>query len=424
MLTPLFELLRCSWPRPGEQPEWDAPLMPTLPQPDWQEIQDEVAYVIDWNRFFAGSLRYWGSYPHRGEMRGFHVVFQLRLCASGTLHVKASHACTIRRDGAVLATGASCTLEVRPGDCLEVVDWQRSGRWQWSAALQVGQDDTWIDEARRRVERRLQQPNGPTLKMYFDGRTPLRTALSLYSMVLNGYQPAQVLVFGEYQWSEQSRRRFAELFPFARIVPTDEVLEHVRLLAGTRLVELALRHWFVMKGCIGPLYPPADYCFMDDDIFVLQPVQDALTAFQRHQLVYIPDQDHSAEYEAFWGRPAHGTGEINTGLYWLRRRREARALAETMVQVVPRIAEMGIPIRYIWDQGLIATHCVQGKAYQLPSTRYFYPYLDGLPGGIMGYDYALNPCGFTCVHYGAVDKPSDRVASLLARDVLHLDRPD
>ncbi len=62
---------------------------------------------------------------------------------------------------------------------------------------------------------------------------------------------------------------------------------------------------------------------------------------------------------------------------------------------------------------------------QLPSQRYFYPAFDGLPGGLLGYDYAGNPCGFVTIHFGAhFQKPSDSESLLLANQILgrHLAR--
>ena len=56
---------------------------------------------------------------------------------------------------------------------------------------------------------------------------------------------------------------------------------------------------------------------------------------------------------------------------------------------------------------------------ELPAVRYFYPYFDGLPGGLLNYDYALNPCGFVSIHFGGLaEKPSDQAALILAPEIL------
>jgi len=62
------------------------------------------------------------------------------------------------------------------------------------------------------------------------------------------------------------------------------------------------------------------------------------------------------------------------------------------------------------------------SSLELPSQRYFYPLLDGLPGGMLGYDYRNNPCGFATVHHGGLpEKPTDAVALWLAGDILRSD---
>lgn len=54
-----------------------------------------------------------------------------------------------------------------------------------------------------------------------------------------------------------------------------------------------------------------------------------------------------------------------------------------------------------------------------PTNRYSYPVFDGMPGGIVGYDYAGNPSGLVSVHFGGLfEKPSDTTTILLAADIL------
>jgi len=72
-----------------------------------------------------------------------------------------------------------------------------------------------------------------------------------------------------------------------------------------------------------------------------------------------------------------------------------------------------------WEQGFIATQFADEAVCELPTQRYFYPYFDGLPGGMLGYDYARNPCGFASIHFGClIEKPSDCMAQLLAPAIL------
>jgi len=56
-----------------------------------------------------------------------------------------------------------------------------------------------------------------------------------------------------------------------------------------------------MKACVGLLDGPEEFGLVDDDLFVLDPVDDALEAFGRHDLVFIPDCDHAREYHRTWG---------------------------------------------------------------------------------------------------------------------------
>ena len=132
-----FDVIQCSWPQPVREwggrwasaPDWDAPPMPLQPQPRWQPLHDELCWTIDWGELFGG------------EMRGFHVVFQLRVTASGTLVFWADDGCVIRRNGQIVHCDrgahmpARSSIEVRVGDRLEVAQWQATGAWLWGAWL-------------------------------------------------------------------------------------------------------------------------------------------------------------------------------------------------------------------------------------------------------------------------------------------------
>jgi hypothetical protein len=437
MLEPPFEVLRCSWPRPVahaegrwvSEPDWAAPPMPALPQPFWESFQGELCWTIDWRAWFRGGLKYW--LPHQGgEMRGFHVVFHLRVNDTGRLVFWDDDGCLIRRRGETVHADrgahppARGEIAVESGDRLEVAQWQYHGGWTWGArvepAARVGPAPAeWNFPYRDAVRRRLRAPNGPPLKAYFGGQTPVRTALALYSMVLNGYRPSRVLVFGDYQWDGPARGMFADLLPFAEVVPTAAVLERVQALGGPTLAELALRHWGVMKTCVGLLVPPDEYCLIDDDVFILDRVSDALDAFGRSDLVFAPDADYGRAYARIWGwlhgvREPMATGTLNTGLYWLRNTRDPGGLAADLLRVPPDAAPA-----WQWEQGFLATQFAHARVTPLPGQRYFYPCIDGLPGGMLGYDYAGNPCGFVSVHFGGLaEKPSDAVAQILAPQVL------
>jgi hypothetical protein len=403
--------------------------MSTIPQPRWVNLNGERWLTIDWRQWFRNGLKFW--HPSLGgEMRGFHIVFHLRINTSGTLYFVDDDGSIIRRNGEVVHEDRTShppvqsEIRVQAGDDLEIAQWQFNGEWTWGARLVADQDSAesslkYLTPYLQVIQERLKQPNGPPLKMYTAGSTPLRTVVSLYSMIRNGYVPARVLIFGDYQWSSPSRQLFSAFLPFAEIISKEEVLERISAFEQNRLCELAGQHWFVMKTCIGLFYPPHEFCLMDDDVFILGSTTDALYAFQQHNLVFAPDTDYSNSYAATWPSlnslplPLR-TGTINTGLYWLRNTLDPHMLAVELLRV---------PLNRVpgwqWEQGFMASQFVHESVHPLSSQRYFYPYFDGLPGGMLGYDYDQNPCGFASIHFGGLaEKPSDQVTLVLAPAIL------
>lgn len=436
MQTP-FDLIRCSWPRPVEQragrwisePEWEAPLMPRPPQPQWRRLAGELCWSLDWCEAFRQGLTLWKA-SVSGELPGFHVVFELRANASGTLVFWADDGCIIRRSGRIVHSDpaahplARSELAVRAGDHLEVAHWQYADDWTWGARLTETPDpftaalellQPYLD----RIQTRLGRPAGPALKLFCSGQDSVRAVLSIYSVLLNGYAPAAVYLYGEHQWPGPSRRLFHALLPFARFVPTGEVLDRMEALGQPRLAEWALRHWFVMKSCANLLCPPHEFCGMDEDVFILGPVDEALDRFRQADLVFTPDIDHGGEYLAIWGeicgaREPLRTGTLNAGLYWLRDAGDPQELAAVAARVDPE----GL-VPYLWEQGLMACRYAQRETYRLSPQRYLFPVFDGLPGGVLNYDYARNPCGFTSIHFaGVAQKPTDAMALTIAQDLL------
>ncbi len=422
-----FTITHCSWPRPvvvedarwASEPDWDAPPLPTAPQPEPAYVHGEACWLIDWCRLFAAGLGRQNGQPSPGEMRGFHVVFRLEVHVGGELIFWDDDGSIIRRDGVVVHEDrtmhplARSSLVVRAGDVLEVAHWQRAGDWQWAA--RVAPSPAALLPYRAVAQARLAAPSGPPLKLYVGDAAPVRAAVAVYSMILNGYSPAEVVVFGDYQWSATTRQLLAELLPFARVVPTEQVLARVGTLGQPGLADLALRHWSAMKLAVALLCPPHSFCLMDDDIFILEPVQDALDAFARHSLVFAPDADYTAAYTAIWAGPGVPClGRLNTGLLWMRNTHDPSAIAAAMMRVpIQRVAH------WQWEQGFVATRYGGEPAYELPTQRYFYPYFDGLPGGVRGYDYGANPCGFASIHFGGLAvKPSDADTLALAPAIL------
>lgn len=430
-----FELLSCSWPRPVEatggrwvsDPEWDAPNMPHLPQFHTRHIEGHTCWAIDWCSVFSQGLRF-HSHRRSGEMRGFHVSFELRVNDTGTLVFWDDDGCIIRIGGDVVHEDREChaltrhEIPVRAGDCLEVSHWQYHGDWMWAGKLEpiasaIATVQTFSQYIPR-IQKALRQPNGPPLKMYFGGSSPARSVLCLYSMVLNGYRPSAIHVFGDYQWSNEARQLFTELLPFAVIVPADKVRQQIAAVRP-QLAEIAFSHWQVMKLCVGLLCGPNEYCFMDDDMLIVGPLKDALESFKTRDLVYAPDADYSSDYSSIWDGNGTArqlsTGNINTGLYWLRNKHKPAKIADRLLSV-----PAGSAPSWQWEQGFMATEFARDSTQALSMQRYFYPYFDGLPGGPTGYDYAGNPCGFASIHFGGLaEKLSEPGARTLAAQLLN-----
>jgi hypothetical protein len=433
-----FAIINCSWPRPIEYvngcwifaPAWDAPLMPVPPQPRWEVIHDELCWAFHWSELFQCDLKPWDPIIG-GEMRGFHIVFRLQIKNTGTFVFWSTDGCSIRNNGQIIYDNRNShrltrgEIRVTSGDHLEIAQWHLREEWQWGAYMSLPDQTTervltsMFAPYLRLIQERFRHAHGPALKMYTSGHAPLRTIVAIYSMVLNGYTPSGVYLFGEHQWEERARYLFASWLPFAHVVSTQHVITQLQSLGEPRLVAMAQEHWFVMKLCTSLLYPPAECCIMDDDVFILERLDDALKAFQENNLVYEPDLDQSADYIATWGRQDMQaqplpTARFNAGLYWIRNTKDQNWLARQAVRVEPNPKKEAS-----WEQGFIATVFEHEHIMELPSQRYFYPVLDGLPGGVRGYDYLRNPCGFASIHFGGfVKKPSEGVILHLVPHIL------
>jgi len=435
-MQPPFTLQHLSWPQPVEvhserwasEPNWDAPAMPSLPAWKLVLIDDVPCWSLDWRDHFRSGTKRWNPYEG-GELRGFQVNFRLQVPHDGRLIFWDDDGSIIRRRGEIIHEDRSAhslqrhELQVNAGDVLDIAQWQLGWDWMWSARLEADETRDQLSglspfrAALSEVQRQLLHPTGPPLKMYTHGKSPLCVVAGIYSMILNGYTPSAIILFGEEQWSKRTRSLFAELLPFAEVFRFHDAVTQIGRLAGNPLAGLARQHWFVMKACVALFLPPTECCMMDDDILILDSVDDALQAFSQCDLVYSPDQELGHGYVSTWGRLlGHSghlpTGRFNAGLYWIRN--------------VPDLRRVGISaarcresLPFLWEQGLIATAYARRPTYQLPSQRYLFVLFDGLPGGLYGYDYANNPCGFAAIHYGGLaEKPSDAFAVQVLSDVL------
>lgn len=430
-----FRLLSVSWPRPVQQvadrwtsePEWDAPRAPHLPSLVWRANGTEWLLGIDWCEWFrSGMFR-----NERAEMRGFHVVFRLQMQIGGRLVFWDDDGSIIRRAGAVVHEDRRAhprerhEIDVVAGDEIEVAQWQFLGEWYWGARVATTADDRDIRSVfspyLSRVSQRIGEATGPTLKMFTHGREPARVLLAVYSLVLNGYVPRGIRLYGEHQWTAAAREVFLDLLPSVELIPTDRVVHQVVTVGGRRLAALAEQHWFVLKAVVALLDGPTEFCAIDDDVVILESLQKATAAFRTSNLVFTPERDLGPEYCRFWRRTlgatrALPTGRLNAGLYWMRNRFSPRSISEIALTARPDSARP-----HLWEQGLLALLGARDRNWtELPSAQFLFPGIDGLPATPYGYDFAGNPCGFTAVHFtgGSAWKPDqsfcfDRVASVL-----------
>jgi hypothetical protein len=431
-----LSLLSVSWPAPVahqdgrwiSEPAWDAPAMRTLPSWQFRFYERASHYTLDWTDVFRSDLNRSGQ-PSAGEMRGFHLVFRLRVLRGGKLAFFDTDGCIIRRNGEIVHEDREAhpltrhELMVEYGDLLEVAQWQSGGAWTWGARWEkgcAGPTEMLLNVMapyRDQVEKALTRPNGPSLKVYTHGADPVRCALSTYSMVLNGYRPSNIQIFGEYQWSDSSRDVLSALLPFADIVDTARV-DRTLAAINPGLARLARSSWAAMKLCIGVFMPPYEFCYLDDDIFVLDRIDDALRLHDDHALVYAPDLDRSRRYRDIWcpydaEKPL--VGQVNGGFYLMKNHGDLKRQSESVLQVPMG----GAHPTWMWEQGFYAWEFADQKTAMLPTQRYFYPVFDGLPGGLLGYDWARNPCGFACVHFGGPKpKPGDDHAGSLVHEIL------
>jgi hypothetical protein len=298
-----LRLVSCSWPRPVEtrgrrwvsDPEWDAPLMARVPTCQTWTLDGHSSLAIDWRRFFAEGVAS-PDWHLAGEMKEFHLVFRVRAERGGTLVFHDDDGCIIRRNGMIVHEDREVhpmqrhEIAVRVGDTLEIAQWQFHADWVWAGRIEprspsLDDDVELFAPFQDDVRRALARPNGPVLKTYLSASHPVRAAVAVHSLILNGYRPRAVQVYGDYQWDAERRQAIERLLPFVEIVPTSRVIASLRDLEPA-LVVIAQSVWSAMKICIGLFHPPFEYCFLDDDVFVLERMDDALAVFDGHDLVY------------------------------------------------------------------------------------------------------------------------------------------
>ena len=427
-----FELLSCSWPFPvspeGFKPEWRAPLTHLRPTPEWRSSGDHVFWSIDFGELFRGGPRFLGT------MRQFGVVLRIRVNAPGKL-VFASHGrCALRRGERCVFEGLpdpeGC-IDARAGDILDIAVAHGPEEWTWGAKIESAQNtgSELLNIHLPRVQARLRGAAGPPLKIFTDARSPIRTVVSIYSMILNGYSPSKVYLYGGYQWKPFARHLLAQFLPFASVVSLPKIRDQISQVAPSQLADVAKENWLVMKACLTLFCDPPEFCMMDDDLFILKAVAGAQELFREHDFVFVPEIDNAVHYRPIWSDvfadvSLTRTARLNGALCWLRMRKDRQATADLMMRGLGKLD--GLPkveAAWSWEQGFYAHLFANDPIVELPSESYWYPFFRGLPGGMLGYDYANNPCGFTMIHFGGdVEKPTDRDALQLMPQILGRDQ--
>ena len=357
LLAVPFDLLECSWPQPVDlaggrwlsPPAWQAPLMPYHPQPRWDLMEHMPVWTIA-GRPFVTCSSHGGFGKMPGRCEGFRSPSGSSCEALATL--RSGQRMAASSVGRCCPDRRSCRPWIGP-PC-RGRDGGRHARHRpvpVDRQLVVGAgfvpptvsaEDAldMLTPFLNPITTRLQSAAGPAIKMFTDGQHPYRAVVAAYSMIVNGYAPSSLLLYGDYQWSAGARACFEQLLPFATIVPTVDVCDRLERLGGADLATLALRYWYVMKACVMVLEEPDEFCAMDDDVFVLDDVGDAVQAFRTHDYVFPPEDDFADEYHRLWSRVIPrpwpiGTGRANIGVSWQRQRHDRKSVAEAIVEVSP-----------------------------------------------------------------------------------------
>jgi len=426
-----FELLSCTWPFPlaqeGFKPEWRAPLTHLRPIAEWRPSGNHLYWSIDFGELFRGDARFLGT------MREFGVVFRIRVNARGKLAFSSGGRCAIRNGERCVFEGvpdSEGSIDARAGDILDIAVAHGPVEWSWGAKIDPAANVGWelMNLYLPHVQARLREPAGPPLKIFTDARDPIRTVISIYSMILNGYSPSEVDIYGDYQWTPFAQSVLPPFLPFATVIPLADIRNQISEVAPSELADVARDNYLVMKCCLMLLCDPGEFCVMDDDLFILRSVAGALELFREHDLVFVPEIDNTIHYRSMWSDvfpdvTLARTARLNSALCWLRMRKDRKAAADLMMRGLRKLD--GLPkveAAWSWEQGFYAHLFANDSILELPSDSYWYPFFRGLPGGMLGYDYANNPCGFTMIHFGGdVEKPTDREALQLMPQILGRD---
>ncbi len=186
-----------------------------------------------------------------------------------------------------------------------------------------------LSEHLPRVLESLRYPNGPELWFFTDGESPHRALTAVYGIILNGYSPNGITLFGSHHWDDHARREFTALAPFATVAQSDLVFATIEQAMGRGLAAEARRRVEVERIAAPLVWPGGECCVAGDDVFVLNGVDDALRTAREHDLVIIADAETAPDPpKAGLFRSSRGLHKFPGSLYWVRRHVDSTRIAK------------------------------------------------------------------------------------------------
>jgi hypothetical protein len=284
---------------------------------------------------------------------------------------------------------------------------------------------------------RMVIPNGPTVAVYSDGTSPVRTAIAIYSLVLNGYAPHSVKVFGEHRWSEGTKAFFQASLPFAEIPATEELRSAIRRAGDKALERMIAENDFGLRAAMALFVSNDEMCILEDDVVIIDGLDEGVNRLRTHDLVYAPANDKGRQFRMRWPTvrklpTALIAADFGGGLYWLRPTSHPALIAEYILQLaVPSGGEPDSD----WLNGLIALSYARYDVWKLPEHLHTnaatvsgdtHEQQAQLREKLLSYDYQHNPMRLCSICLDSPLRPlSDRealalVPSLFARSATRL----
>jgi SAM-dependent methyltransferase len=250
--------------------------------------------------------------------------------------------------------------------------------------------------------RRIAIPNGPPVAVYCDGNSPVRAAIAIYSLILNGYGPEKVALFGEHRWSEETKAFLQASLSFAEFPATESLRSAVRRAGGETLEGMIGGNDFGLRAAMALFVSNEEMCILEDDVVVLDGLDEGVNRLRTHDLVFAPAIDKGRQFRKRWPtarklpRPL-ATADFGGGLYWLRPVTHPGLIAQQILRL--SMPSGGNPDRD-WLNGLIALAYARHDIWKLPEQLHINTasaleatpkQLVQLRQTILSYDFQRNP---------------------------------